>query len=516
MSSRLWPLVAMAGVAATIFPRLRWINLYEDQAVISGAAMQLAAGQVPYRDFDAIVAPGSIYLYGAYYKLVSATVVHQRLLTGAAMLIGVWLAARIASHVLPAWWAAGVALLWGVWLPVFQEFSQFHFWSVTFVLAMAAALLQARESPHPIRLFVLAGVAASAALVTLQSSLPAVLAGLVVAWMIERRTIRSVLPMVIAVMVPSLIVLAVLGLQGALPNLIRDTLVYNFTIYRPNHSLPFPWQPGLLHDTAFWEASLGALWAIPMHWVLAVLAPVAVTIYVAASLWLRRAAKDSASDSLLIAILAVGLFAAALLVHMSDQNLWLSCALTLVVVTERLRQILGRRPSRSLLAAVSIAPLAAIYLAGLSPAVLGYVLVCHQDGTGFLREVSSPDGPLCVTFESAPTVTAALRFSSDHSHSVIAFLPIAPSLYQITGRTPPVPNIYLVPGLIAPEQLTRVEEAMVGRPVEWVVYSKIDLRKDLPADQALQDQSRFQFDLFLEDRYQRVDDDVLIVYRLNH
>jgi hypothetical protein len=113
-------------------------------------------------------------------------------------------------------------------------------------------------------------------------------------------------------------------------------------------------------------------------------------------------------------------------------------------------------------------------------------------------------------------VGAALLFSSDHSDSAIAFLPIAPSLYQITGRTPPVPNIYLVPGLIAPEQLTRVEETLVSGPVEWVVYSKIDLRKDLPADEALQDGSRFQFDLFLEDRYHRVDDDVLIVYRLNH
>jgi hypothetical protein len=114
-----------------------------------------------------------------------------------------------------------------------------------------------------------------------------------------------------------------------------------------------------------------------------------------------------------------------------------------------------------------------------------------------------------------PTVAAVLRFSSEHRDSTIAFLPIAPSLYQITGRVPPVPNSFLVPGLIAPEQLDRVEQVLAGRPVEWVVYSRIDLRKDLPADRALQDGSRFHFDLFLEGAYQRVDDDVLTVYRLN-
>ena len=85
----IWPLVAIAGEAITIFPRLRWINIYEDQAVLSGQAMQVAAGQVPYRDFFAAIPPGAIFMYAGYYKLVGATVVNQRLLTGLAMLLGV-------------------------------------------------------------------------------------------------------------------------------------------------------------------------------------------------------------------------------------------------------------------------------------------------------------------------------------------------------------------------------------------------------------------------------------------
>src|SRR4030081_3838460 len=87
----IWPLVAVAGVAVTIFPRLRWISIYEDQGVLSGMAMQVAAGQGPYRDFDTSIAPASMFMYGAYYKLVGASVVHQRLITGAAMVLGVWL-----------------------------------------------------------------------------------------------------------------------------------------------------------------------------------------------------------------------------------------------------------------------------------------------------------------------------------------------------------------------------------------------------------------------------------------
>ena len=118
----IWPFVAVAGVAVTIFPRLRWISIYEDQAALSGLAMQMAAGQVPYRDFDTSIAPGSIFMYGLYYKLVGASVLNQRLITGVAMLMAVWLVAHIGRRVLPGWWAAAVALLWGVWLPVFQEF----------------------------------------------------------------------------------------------------------------------------------------------------------------------------------------------------------------------------------------------------------------------------------------------------------------------------------------------------------------------------------------------------------
>jgi hypothetical protein len=509
----IWPLVALAGVAITIFPRLRWINIYEDQAVLSGQAMQVASGQVPYRDFFAAIPPGAIFVYAWYYKLVGATVVHQRLLTGVAMLIGVWLLARLGRRLVGAVWAAAIALLWGVWLPVFQEFSPYHFWSVAFILAMATALLAARKARSPLYCFVLAGLAASAALIMVQSSLPAVIAGLVVAWLIERRITKSVLPMLVALAIPGVLVLAVLGLLGALPAFITDTVVYTFQVFGASQALPFPWQPALLHDTSFWEASIGALWAIPMHWLLAVVAPIAVAGYTCAALWRRRLLVADIPDWPLLGILAVGLYASVLIVHMSDQNFWLSSGLTLLLIAMPLKRTLSRVSSGPAIAIAAAMPIAAIYLTGLSPLVLGYALTCHTDGTGFLREVGTPSGAICTTFDSAPIVAGALTFSSQHG-GAIAFMPNGPSLYEITGRVPPVTDLFLVPGVTPPAELARVERLMQSLPVEWVIYYNLDFSKDLPADRELQDGSPFQFDQFLQGAYQREDQDGLMVYQL--
>jgi hypothetical protein len=514
MSSRaLWPLVAMAGVAATIFPRLRWINLYEDQAVLTGQAMQVASGQVPYRDFFAAIPPGAIFVYAGYYRLVGATVVNQRLLTGVAMVLGVGLVAYIGQRFVGPVWAAAIALLWGVWLPVFEEFSPYHFWSVTFILAMTAALLRAGSAKAPVRAFVIAGLAASAALIMLQSSLPAVLAGLIAAWLIEPWIRRSVIPMVVAMAIPGLLVLAVLGVLGSLPAFFTDTVVYTFQTFGSSQALPFPWQPALLHDTSFWEASIGALWAIPMHWLLAVIAPVGVAVYTGVALWRRRQSLPEIPDWVLVGVVAVGLYCSVLIVHMSDQNFWLSCPLTLVLVAVPLKRMLTGMRSSVLVAAAAAIPLALVYVAGLSPLVLGYALACHTDGTGFLREVSTPNGSICTTYDSAPIVTGAVKFSSQHE-GTIAYMPNGPSMYQIMRQVPPVPVLFLVPGVTPPAELARVENAMRNLPVEWVIYYKVDFSKDLPTVKEIQGGAPWRFDQFLDDAYQRDDQLGLVVYRI--
>jgi hypothetical protein len=520
----LWPLLAMAGMAITIVPRLRWVNIYEDQAVLAGQAMQVAAGQVPYRDFFAAIPPGAIFLYAGLFKLFGATVVNDRLLTGVAMVLGVGLVARIGSRLVGAVWAAAIALLWGVWLPVFQEFSPYHFWSVTFILAMTAALLAARDTrpagisgrvsnTSSVRWFVVAGLAASTALIMLQSSLPAVIAGFFAAWLIDRRTDRSVRPMFIAMAIPGVLVLAVLGLLGALPAFITDTVLYTFQTFGASQAIPFPWQPALLHDTSFWEASIGALWAIPMHWLLAVVAPIVIGIYTALTLWRGRHRPNGIADWQLLGVVSVGLYSSVLIVHMSDQNFWLSSSLTLLVVAMPLKRMLSSMSSNRVIATEAAIPLALIYLAGLSPLVLGYALTCHTDSTGFLQEVNAPGGSICTTFDSAPIVAAAVQFTSQH-HEAVAFMPTGPSLYQITGRVPPVPVLFLVPGVTPPAEMGGLERTMRILPVRWVIYYKVDFSKDLPAVRALHDGSPSQFDQFLADAYQRDDQDGLIVFKL--
>ncbi|GAC1509937.1 MAG: hypothetical protein NVS1B3_12330 [Candidatus Dormibacteraceae bacterium] len=514
-----WPLVAVVGVAVTIYPRSRWINIYEDQAVLAGEAMQVAAGQVPYRDFFAGIPPGAIFMYAGYFKVVGATVVNQRVLTGVAMVLGVGLVAHLGRRLAGSIWAAAIALLWGVWLPVFQEFSPYHFWSVMFALAMAGALLAAREiraaGRRPVRSFALAGLAASAALIMLQSSLPVVMAGFVVAWLIEPRIKQSVLPMSVAMVAPGALILAVLGLLGAIPALVIDVVLYPLQKFGGSQALPFPWQPALLHDTSFWEASIGALWAIPMHWLLAVIAPIGIAASTAVTLWRLRRAPAELPDWALLGILAVGLYTCVLIVHMSDQNFWLSSPLTLLLVAVPLKRMLARLGASRLTALAAGAPVALIYLTGLSPLVLGYALVCHADGTGFLREVSTPRGSICTTFDSAPIVAGSLKFMAQHKEA-IAFMPTAPSMYQITGLVPQVPILFLVPGVTPPAELARTEASMRRVPVEWVIYYKVDFSKDLPAVRELQNGSRSSFDLFLDEAYQRDDQEGLILYRLKH
>jgi uncharacterized membrane protein len=509
----LWPLLAMACVAITIVPRLRWVNIYEDQAVLAGQAMQVASGQVPYRDFFAAIPPGAIFVYAGFFKLFGATVVNERLLTGVAMVIGAGLVARIGHRLVGPVWAAAIALLWGVWLPVFEEFSPYHFWSVTFILAMTAALLAARTGRRPRLAFIVAGLAASGALIMLQSSLPAVLAGLIAGWLIERRANRSVVPMLVALVIPGLLVLALLGGLGALPAFFTDNVVYTFQTFGASQALPFPWQPALLHDTSFWEASIGALWAIPMHWLLAVVAPMVVAVYTAVALWRHRRRLSDLPDWPVIGIVAVGLFASVLVVHMSDQNFWLSSGLTLPIVAMPLKRMLAGMRSSRFVAGAALIPFAAIYLAGLSPLILGYALACHTDGTGFLREVTTPRGSICTTYDSAPIVAGALMFTSQHPE-LIAFMPNGPSLYLITGRVPPVPVIFLVPGVTPPAELARAERTMRSLPVEWVIYYNIDFSKDLPAVQQLHNGSLSPFDQFLADAYQHDDQDGLQVFRL--
>jgi hypothetical protein len=84
----------------------------------------------------------------------------------------------------------------------------------------------------------------------------------------------------------------------------------------------------------------------------------------------------------------------------------------------------------------------------------------------------------------------------------------------MTGRVPPVPVLFLVPGVTPPAELANAESAMRALPVTWVIYYKVDFSNDLPAIRELQNGATPEFDQFLADSYQRDDQDGLIVYKL--
>jgi len=140
------------------------------------------------------------------------------------------------------------------------------------------------------------------------------------------------------------------------PAFFTDTVLYTFQTFGASQAIPFPWQPALLHDTSFWEASIGALWAIPMHWLLAVIGPIAAGVYAAVALWRRRNRLEEIPDWALLGVVSAGLYASVLIVHMSDQNFWLSSCLTLLLVAMPLKQTLAGMRTSSVLGRAAAIP----------------------------------------------------------------------------------------------------------------------------------------------------------------
>ena len=123
-----WVLVPALGVVLGLLPRIPIATLHEDEGVVTMWGLDILAGRVPYRDFDVYVAPPLAYLYGAAFGLFGSAFLVDRLLLLLPMLFGTGLLAVISRQLLPASWAALVALLWGVWLPAFIGYGAFDLW----------------------------------------------------------------------------------------------------------------------------------------------------------------------------------------------------------------------------------------------------------------------------------------------------------------------------------------------------------------------------------------------------
>lgn len=488
---------ALLLVALALLPRLTWVAPNEDSGAIGAWAMQAAAGAVPYRDFWAFTTPGSILLYAGLFKLLGASFLNLRLLTALAVLAACAILYGLGRSVLPGAWSAAVTAVWGVWIAVFMQYGPHHHWGVLSALAMAALLLGRR--------FFLAGVAATLSLFFIQSLLTAVAAAAVAALMLQPSPRRSLLPMAAGALAAGLPVIAYLLASGSLGPALADTVGWSVRYYPASNALPFPWSPAQLHDTVLPEAGAGSLWSVVMFWPLAVFAPLAVAGFAALAVW-RRLGGAPATPAGILAVLSTGLFLSAALVRMTGPLLWFVAPLALLLVAVRLR-LLARSPA-------ALAPIALVAALGLSPGVYGDLESCQLNPHSWLAPVAAQGGTVCVSRDYAARLAAARSFALEHPGERLAYLPAASSFYLVAGRTPLLPDVYVVPGVTDPAETARLERALLDRRVLWIVYYASDLTTTLPADRALRAAGPTEFDRFLAREYEQVDGGPLPVYRL--
>jgi hypothetical protein len=482
-------------VAAALWPRLPILTLHEDEGVVTMWGLQVAAGNVPYRDFVVYSGPANAYLYGASFWLFGPSLLLDRLLDAAPIIIGTLFLALIGRRFLPAAWAAAAALLWGIWLPPLIGYGAYHFWGPALVVVMAWALLEPQPRP------VLAGVAGALALLFYQAIAPAVLCGLLVAYL-SRRRVRDLLETAAGPVLAGALFGVLLLVTGAFGGFLDQTLVFTFSRYKTFHPQPFPWNPALLGDVLNWHSGPAAFWAFPMFWLFGVVVPFIIAGYAAVALW--RVARDRAplGNRAALAILSTGLLGSAFITHIGGPIFWLSAPLVLVLVAVWLRQAL-ESPSR--VRRLVLVPAAGIvFLTGLSPAPVGLWLSCTINPGAPLARVDTVAGPVCVLRKEAPELRQVQQVAAQPRSGAIAFLPDSPSLYLLTASRPVVPSYWTLPSSTRDSELAWEERAMLAQ-VEYAVYvADLDLDVGHP----------WPFDGFLAANYESVATSPgVIVYR---
>ena len=460
-----WPVWAsLAGTALALVPRLNIVGLHEDEGVVSAWAALFAAGQVPYRDFFAFATPASILLYGAEYRLLGLSLLGDRLLTALGILLAVALLAVIARRFLPAPWAAAVALLWGAWLPVFLGYSQYHFWAITFCLGCTLALLMAAESARPAA-WLLAGAAAGLAFLFLQAFVTVGLAALLLAILRKEGRFRRAGMLATGAAIPGAVILAYLLATGSFLDFLRDTAGFTVGTYRSFNQVAFPWNPLMLQDTLNWRAGEAAYWGFGMLWLLGIVLPIAVAGFAVGGFLKSIGSAGEPSPAVKLAIISAALFGSVLLGRVGGPLAWLAAPLAMVLLAARLE-----RTTRGRWQLAALAPVIVLFLLGLSPAPLGWVLSCSTRTAGPLVAVVMPAGMVCARARDAPAMRQAVTMAAAARAHRVAFLPTSLELYELTLTRPIGPPLWLLPGLSSPELVAKQEDALLAPQVQGLLY----------------------------------------------
>ena len=416
-----------------------------DEGIYLTGAERVARGQVPFRDFFALIGPGCFWLYGTLFQFLGASLpVARGLLCAEVAFLSAaiyWLTACVARKL----FAAAVAFLFvAVMLTSPYQLYITHRWDSNTFAAAALALTWVGMAGARRGYFALAGVAAAmAAWITP----PLALAGLAIAvWIARFEKGRQDLGAYgIGVAVTSLLGVTVLLYQGAFGSMVQN-LWWSAANYGSANSIRYGALAGdaqsVLSGTREAMRFAGAI--------LPALLP--VVAYVGWALMIvRRTLPDRRFIFLLLAFSAGTL--AACYPRFGGAQLWFVCPVFWVLCGCLLCTVLGET-WQTLSAVVMF--------------VVGLLLIASSAPSGRVQRIATRVGELQVSKRHYALLSSLQqRIQPGDGLFVYPYLPI---IYFITGGQNLTRYSYLQPGMMTPDDESSALRDLEAKPPRWIVW----------------------------------------------
>ena len=486
-------LVGAVAVLAQLPLYDRWLA-FLDEGYILAIADEINHGRIPYRDvtIDAPF-PGAFYLLAGWFRVAGTSVRSSRVLALATFALMVVAVFRIARELLPRAWAFGVVgvfLAYRMW--AFPHWHIFNYSPVaaTLLLCATAAVLAYLRTERRWVLFA-GGVAAGLGLLAKQDYGVAVSACLGAALLVTRgrRAPASLVVLVAGAVVAVVPMLAYLASEGALADLVQDTLLlplsgavgYSFTrlpavfpLFRQDPALraaignylpsvlatlrwPAIYDSWLWRETAVWDVALKVVFYSPFVVFLAALA---------STLWPRRRGARSPVDAQRLVLLAV---AGGFLLAFNRPRDWVHLMMVfppVILLAATMTERALRRAPRAVARAVQ------------ATLVLGVVVLLAEASSLALdlrRAYAVPlDNPRCGVLAdpvTAALVTDVVGYMTRESApgETLPVYPIQPMLGFLAAR-PAAAGYYFIFPVQDPRRDERIIAALEGGRVAHVVY----------------------------------------------
>ena len=242
------------------------LNVYDEGVAVYGAA-RVAAGEVPYRDFWTIYAPGQFYALAGIYRAFGFSLIVGRLFT-ALMLVGSITAALALASRRGAGAGVVAMMLAAVWVSSFEGRTPAMPCSVFLSLVSCASLLAFVDSHRARHAALAGGLLGIAAMYRHDIGICTAVAQAAVLLLPAgartlRERLRGLLAYAVGVAAIAVPVSAVLLWAVPVSALVEDLVIFPAKVYPAVRSLPYP-LPGL-QTAAFYFAPLVCVFCLARH-----------------------------------------------------------------------------------------------------------------------------------------------------------------------------------------------------------------------------------------------------------